>query len=48
MFNYANAVRSLSQGRGTFSMEPSHYAQVPNNIAEKIIGSRQEVSNKVK
>lgn len=47
MFNYANAIRSLSQGRGTFSMEPSFYAQVPNNIAEKIIGSRQDVVKKV-
>ena len=35
MFNYANAIRSLSQGRGTFSMEPSYYAQVPKNIEEK-------------
>ncbi|MEI8012088.1 MAG: elongation factor G [Candidatus Omnitrophota bacterium] len=42
MFNYANALRSLTQGRASFSMEPSYYAQVPNNVAEKIIGARQD------
>jgi elongation factor G len=47
MFGYANALRSLTQGRASFSMEPSFYAQVPNNIAEKIIGSRQEFVAKV-
>ena len=40
MFNYANALRSLSQGRATFSMEPAFYAQVPNHVAEKIIGKK--------
>lgn len=45
MFNYANALRSLTQGRASFSMEPSYYAQVPNNVAEKIIGARQEYLN---
>ncbi len=42
MFSYANALRSLSQGRATFTMEPSYYAQVPNSIAQKIIGDRQD------
>ena len=46
MFNYANALRSLTQGRATFSMEPAFYAQVPNHIAEKIIGARTEALNK--
>jgi len=47
MFNYANAIRSLSQGRGTASMEPAFYAQVPHHIAEKIIGARAaEAANK--
>jgi elongation factor G len=45
MFNYANALRSLTQGRASFSMEPSYYAQVPNNVAEKIVGARQEYLN---
>ncbi len=47
MFGYASALRSLTQGRASFSMEPSYYAQVPKNIAEKIIGSRQEFVAKV-
>ncbi len=42
MFNYANALRSLTQGRATFSMEPAFYAEVPRQIAEKIIGERQQ------
>ena len=37
MFGYATSVRSLTQGRATFIMEPSYYAQVPKNVAEKII-----------
>jgi len=40
MFNYANALRSLTQGRGSFTMEPAFYAEVPANIMEKIIGAR--------
>lgn len=38
-FNYATVVRSLSQGRASYSMEPSYYAEVPSHIAEKIIGT---------
>ncbi|MBU1146745.1 MAG: elongation factor G [Candidatus Omnitrophica bacterium] len=37
MFGYATAIRSLTQGRASYTMEPSHYAEVPKNIAEKII-----------
>ena len=44
MFNYANALRSLTQGRASFSMEPAFYAQVPHHIAEKIIGARAEAA----
>ncbi|AXA33008.1 elongation factor G [Francisella adeliensis] len=40
MFGYATNVRSMSQGRASFSMEFSKYAEVPNNIAEDIIKSR--------
>ncbi len=42
MFGYANALRSLTQGRASFSMEPSFYKQVPANLAEKIIGHRKD------
>jgi elongation factor G len=34
---YATSLRSLTQGRATFYMEPSHYEEVPANITEKII-----------
>ncbi len=34
---YATVLRSITQGRGTFYMEPSHYEEVPQNIAQKII-----------
>ena len=37
MFGYATDVRSLSQGRASFNMEPSHYEEVPRNVAEEII-----------
>jgi len=37
MFGYATAVRSLSQGRATYTMEPHTYQEVPKMIAEKII-----------
>ncbi|MGK7938852.1 MAG: elongation factor G [Crocosphaera sp.] len=37
MFGYATDIRSKTQGRGIFSMEFSHYAEVPRNIAEAIV-----------
>jgi len=37
MFGYATTVRSLSQGRASFNLEPSHYAEVPKNVSEEII-----------
>lgn len=40
MFGYSNDLRSKSQGRGQYSMEPSHYTEVPKSIAEKIMTSR--------
>ena len=40
MFGYATALRSRTQGRGQYAMEPSHYAEVPKNIAEKVISER--------
>ena len=40
MFGYATDLRSATQGRGNYSMQFSHYAEVPNSIAEKIIGER--------
>lgn len=37
MFGYATAIRNLTQGRATYTMEPSYYAEVPKHIADKII-----------
>ena len=42
MFGYATDLRSKSQGRGQYSMEPSHYAEVPKSIAEGIIAGRNK------
>jgi elongation factor G len=42
MFGYATTLRSMSQGRATYSMEFAHYAEAPRNVAEGIIASRAE------
>jgi elongation factor G len=40
MFGYATSVRSISQGRAAFAMEPSHYEQVPSNVQTAIVEKR--------
>ncbi len=40
MFGYATDLRSKTQGRASYSMEPSHYTEVPKSIAEEIISDR--------
>ncbi len=45
MFGYATALRSSTQGRGTFSMETSHFEEVPKSIQEKVVASRSVKSN---
>ena len=42
MFGYATTLRSKTQGRGTYSMEPSHYEEVPRNILDTIVASKQK------
>ena len=37
MFGYATDLRSKTQGRGVYSMEPSHYAEVPKSVSEAVI-----------
>jgi len=37
MFGYATTLRSMTQGRASYSMEFHHYERVPNSVAEKII-----------
>ncbi len=45
MFGYATDLRSGTQGRGQYVMEPSHYAEIPKNVAEEIIAKRQKKEN---
>ena len=40
MFGYATDLRSKTQGRGNYSMEPSHYEEVPKSVLETIVASR--------
>ena len=40
MFGYATTLRSMSQGRGTFSMEISHFEETPKNIQETVVGGK--------
>ena len=40
MFGYATDLRSRTQGRGQYTMEPSHYAELPKSVAEQIISKR--------
>ena len=40
MFGYSTAVRTLSSGRASYSMTPSHFEQVPQNIVEEIVSER--------
>ena len=41
MFGYATDLRGLTQGRGSFNMEFSHYAETPKNVADKIVGDKK-------
>ncbi len=41
MFGYATNLRSMTQGRGNYSMEPSHFAEVPKSIQEKVIAGKK-------
>jgi elongation factor G len=40
MFGYSNSLRSLSQGRATYSMEFKHYSEAPRNVAEAVINKK--------
>ena len=42
MFGYATSVRSMTQGRATFTMEFDHYAEVPSNITQQIVEGRRK------
>ena len=40
MFGYSTTLRSLSQGRATYSMEFKHYTEAPKNVAEAVINKK--------
>ena len=40
MFGYSTALRSRTQGRGVYTMQPEHYEPVPKSIQEKVCGTR--------
>ena len=42
MFGYATDLRSKTQGRANYSMEPSHYVELPKNLQESIVGARSK------
>jgi len=42
MFGYATQIRSMTEGRGSFTMEFDHYAEVPSNIAQLIIEGKKK------
>ena len=45
MFGYATALRSSTQGRGQYTMQPSHYTEVPKSVQDKIIDTRNKSDN---
>ena len=45
MFGYATTLRSTTQGRGNYTMEPDHFAEVPKNIQEQIMNARGKNNN---
>ena len=40
MFGYSTAIRTLSSGRASYSMEPSHFEQVPQNLDDQIVSEK--------
>ena len=45
MFGYATALRSSTQGRGQYTMQPSHYTEVPKSVQDKIIDARTKTND---
>ena len=45
MFGYATDLRSKTQGRGQYSMEPADYQQVPKSVADKIMTERKRADS---
>ena len=47
MFGYATQLRSLTQGRATYTMEFKHYAEAPRNVAEAVIADKRQVRSTI-
>ena len=45
MFGYATNLRSLTQGRATYTMEFKHYSEAPKNVADEVIARSGQVNN---
>ena len=43
MFGYATSLRSMTQGRGTFILEPSHYEEVPKSVQDAVLKNRAPI-----
>ena len=41
LFGYATAIRSLSRGRASYSMEPSHFERVPKQVQDKVVTEKK-------
>ena len=48
MFGYATTIRTLSQGRASYSMEPSHYEEVPPHVAQAVVDKAKKEQELVK
>jgi elongation factor G len=48
MFGYSTTLRSLTQGRATYTMEFKHYAEAPKNVAEAVISAKSPAGNERK
>jgi len=48
MFGYSTIVRSISQGRASFNLEPSHYEEVPAAVSKSVIETRTQAAEAAK
>jgi elongation factor G len=46
LYQYAIALRAMTQGTGTFTMEPSHYSEVPGDVQKRLVETYQASRHK--